>query len=138
MLKRCVECENEKPLSEFRKDSSRIGGYRSECKVCSRARIKSVYTQRYSVKYNARTRKKYNERVEFITEYKLLHPCIICGENEVACLDFHHVDPNEKENTVSQMLNGNMEKLMEEINKCVMLCSNCHRKVHAGIITLTT
>lgn len=136
MLKRCVECNIEKHLSEFRRDCYRQDGYRSECKVCSRAQNKSRYSERYGEKYNARNRKKYYERVEFITSYKLLHPCIICGEDNTSCLDFHHLDMTEKEYTISHILSGNIEKIVTELKKCVVLCSNCHRKIHAGKVSI--
>ena len=61
---------------------------------------------------------------------------MICNETEPVCLDFHHIDPNEKDFTISQHRSLGKEKLLAEIKKCVCLCSNCHRKVHAGIINL--
>lgn len=136
MLKLCAKCNIEKQLQDFRKDRSNNDGYRYECKVCSRAQQNGVYAIKYGAKAIIRNRARYKERADFVSEYKLAHPCKVCGEAEIACLDFHHLDPNEKEHLVSSMMGRNMEKLVEEINKCVVLCSNCHRKVHAGILTL--
>jgi len=57
--------------------------------------------------------------------------CGRCGESDNACLDWHHVDPSQKEASVSYMLCNNSKKtIMEEIQKCICLCSNCHRKLH--------
>lgn len=67
--------------------------------------------------------------------------CVVCGEKESVCLDFHHTDPNKKDNNVSTMLsekNVSFKKIMAEVDKCTVLCSNCHRKVHAGVIELPT
>jgi predicted HNH restriction endonuclease len=68
--------------------------------------------------------------------YSLKTKCIICGESEPVCLDFHHINSEDKEFTISKHRNRNKEWLLTEINKCVCLCANCHRKVHAGIINL--
>lgn len=61
-------------------------------------------------------------------------PCIICGEP--FCIDFHHKNPSEKEFTISKKTNLGKDKLLVEIQKCVCLCANCHRKVHAGFTTI--
>ena len=62
--------------------------------------------------------------------------CLICGETEPVCLDFHHKNPNEKDFTIGKRVSRSKDNLLMEINKCVCLCANCHRKVHAGIINL--
>lgn len=65
-------------------------------------------------------------------------PCVICSEPEPACIDFHHLDPALKVGSVSSMANqGYSEQaILTEISKCVCLCSNCHRKLHAGKVAL--
>lgn len=55
--------------------------------------------------------------------------CAICGETHPACLEFHHID--EKEEEISNMLSKYTEKeIMDEIKKCLIVCANCHRKLH--------
>jgi 5-methylcytosine-specific restriction endonuclease McrA len=87
------------------------------------------------VELNLAWRKKIREQYQ---DYKKTLSCLVCGENEPACLDFHHTNPSEKEMAVREILNKNRSfaRLMEEVKKCVVLCSNCHRKFHAGIIKL--
>jgi predicted HNH restriction endonuclease len=63
-------------------------------------------------------------------------PCVIFGENEPICIDFHHVGVGEKEFTVGKHRNLNKDRLLKEISKCVCLCTNCHRKIHAGLIKI--
>jgi predicted HNH restriction endonuclease len=63
-------------------------------------------------------------------------PCIICGESEPVCIDFHHINPIDKEFTIGKHRGKSRESLSKEISKCVCLCANCHRKVHAGLIDL--
>lgn len=57
--------------------------------------------------------------------------CNICGEAHPATLDFHHLSPAHKTAGISEMVkNASRAKILEEIKKCVLLCANCHRKVH--------
>ena len=63
--------------------------------------------------------------------YKSALKCARCSETHVATLDFHHMDPAEKEYTVSKLVsNGMFTKAYKEIKKCIVLCANCHRKHH--------
>lgn len=78
-------------------------------------------------------RKKIIERNrEFLKNYRESHPCETCKESHIACLDFHHRDPQEKEIEVSIMVRKGMslERIMKEIEKCMVLCRNCHAKLH--------
>ncbi|MBU1044784.1 MAG: HNH endonuclease, partial [Candidatus Omnitrophica bacterium] len=64
--------------------------------------------------------------------------CSICGYckcNEA--LDFHHRDPKEKEFGLSQQgLTRSWERVKSELEKCILICANCHREIHAGITQL--
>ena len=64
--------------------------------------------------------------------------CVVCGEGVFECLDFHHIDPKTKSFSIgmSGRVMGGLKHVECEINKCVVLCANCHRKFHAGLITL--
>ena len=68
---------------------------------------------------------------KWFREYKKTLECIQCGESHWACLEFHHTHRN-KDNAVSNMAAAgySKNKIMKEINKCIVLCANCHRKVH--------
>ena len=60
--------------------------------------------------------------------------CVKCGENDSCAIDLHHLDPTNKEYTIASIATHttNKDKILSEIEKCVPLCSNCHRKHHAG------
>ena len=62
--------------------------------------------------------------------------CACCGETDNVCLDFHHYDPTEKEFNMSSALTKPVDKLIHEAAKCVVVCSNCHRKIHAGTLNI--
>ena len=59
-------------------------------------------------------------------------PCVVCGEKESCCIDFHHKNPNEKEFEISDVCahKWSDEKILNELEKCVTLCSNHHRILH--------
>lgn len=76
---------------------------------------------------------KRNLRLDILNMHKMAKGCSICGYNKCgAALDFHHVDENEKYDTVSQLVNRlrSMEVILEEAKKCIILCANCHREWH--------
>ena len=57
--------------------------------------------------------------------------CAVCGYNKcLGALDLHHKNENEKEFTISGGNLKSFEKLIPELNKCDVLCSNCHRELH--------
>ena len=55
-----------------------------------------------------------------------------CGEKNPNCLDFHHNEPDKKNFTICQAFNKMVseKRLLEELQKCSVICSNCHRKHH--------
>lgn len=68
---------------------------------------------------------------EWFKEYKKSLSCELCGENHPACLDFHHKRPEDKKFALGRPRNrSSFKALKEEIAKCRVLCSNCHRKEH--------
>ena len=68
----------------------------------------------------------------WLDEYKLSLKCNRCGENHPGVIQFHHSDPSEKEIDISRVVtNGwSIERIKKEIDKCEVLCANCHFKHH--------
>lgn len=67
-------------------------------------------------------------------------PCAICGQKfPTIAMDLHHIDPCQKEFTISKALREvGYDRLVREIDKCVTLCAICHRLLHAGLAELET
>lgn len=58
--------------------------------------------------------------------------CEICGYDKcVDALEFHHINPEEKDFGLSNGDTKGLEKLKKEADKCILICSNCHRELHA-------
>jgi hypothetical protein len=61
--------------------------------------------------------------------------CHFCAEDHPAALDFHHINPEEKLFRISNSWKRyGVEKVASEIAKCVLVCKNCHAKIHAGAL----
>jgi hypothetical protein len=128
-MRKCVVCKLLKSTREYHK--SKRDGWQRICKLCRKANDRKRYlTNPRKKELNAIWRK---ERAELIASYKAEKGCKYCPENDPCCLDFHHVD--EKIDEISDISHRwSLEKLMTEISKCEVVCSNCHRKLHAGRI----
>jgi len=100
------------------------------CKVCNRADQKKYRaTEPAKKKAAARKAEKINKRRQLIVDYLKEHPCVDCGEADIIVLDFDHVIGDKKDD-ISNMLpkSYSMKSLTDEIAKCVVRCSNCHRR----------
>lgn len=57
--------------------------------------------------------------------------CVHCGYNKsVASLCFHHTNPIDKDFNIGQKYNLKWERIKDEIDKCILLCHNCHNELH--------
>lgn len=84
---------------------------------------------------NQRSLEKRHERSRCFSEAKSERGCFFCGERESCALDLHHVNPEEKDFPVGNMFGSkNWTRVIEEAAKCVVLCANCHRKHHDGLL----
>ena len=81
------------------------------------------------VKHTVEARKRKKQKAVDLLGGK----CSNCGYDKcLDALDFHHLDPTKKD-PKSFEKNVAWSILKEEIKKCILLCSNCHRELHAGI-----
>lgn len=95
------------------------------CKVCgkhiaSKGQVCDACRQKY------RSLKHKQMSVEYMGG-----KCSKCGYNEsIAALEFHHINPKEKEFAISSAYNKSWDRIKHELDKCIMLCANCHRELH--------
>jgi hypothetical protein len=102
---------------------------------------KQKYHKQYHKKWynkNKENRKRQifqrrNKIIIWFKQEKKKLKCERCPESHVACLEFHHKNPKEKEFAISELVNNrgwSIKRIKIEISKCIVLCSNCHRKEH--------
>ena len=90
------------------------------------------WAKKNPIKRLASFRRWKKKRKIWFDQIKSKLSCKMCGENYPACLDFHHINLKDKTGLVSRMFQRYMNKklILKEIDKCEILCSNCHRKHH--------
>ncbi len=112
----CSKCKEEKPFSEFHFDKYNEN-YRSFCKPCDHKRVTDY--------------QRANKQI--CLDYKG-GKCQICGYDKYnGALEFHHTDPEQKDFNLSDFSVYNLNNIKKELDKCVVLCANCHREVHGNI-----
>jgi len=105
---------------------------------CSRKCCKKVSDKKYHEKNKFLLNKKnreYHQRREneFIFTYKKRKSCVLCGYKEHPdILQFHHKDRKTKsfEITLSKLAKKTPEELKKELDKCILICPNCHFLLH--------
>jgi len=124
--KHCIDCKSNKELNEFPFDKSR-NRYLSVCKKCTAIRTEN-YRQQHKDKWRQSTKIHSTKRKNAIDEWKS-QGCVKCGDKRHYVIDAHHLDPTKKDFSVGTSIRGiNVTKL--ELEKCIPLCSNCHREFH--------
>ena len=130
----CHKCFIEKPLEEFPWKSIIKRTRQAVCKECTAKRSNEWYykNKEHHIDNVQDRRKKIRiETHEYALNYLLTHPCEMCGETDPVVLEFHHV--GEKGENVSTLIHraDSLVQLIEEISRCQVLCSNCHKRVTA-------
>ena len=136
----CGTCQQDKPDTDFSWKNKKLNKRNTKCKCCQNDYAQQHYQnnkEKYKTKARINNAKYLEANKQLINEVKS-KGCSLCSETEPCCMDFHHIDPNTKIDTVSRIaLNAtSIQTLQAEIDKCVVLCSNCHRKVHRGILSI--
>lgn len=116
-----------------------------ECKECAKQRMQrkrlnpdfranqaanmARWRKNKGPEYNVHIRAERRLKKEWLDSLKI--KCSRCPETHVACLEFHHRDPREKDFLLSiGVAKYSLKKLRVEVDKCEIICSNCHRKLH--------
>lgn len=124
----CSKCRAEKPFEAFSKLSKAADGLQSYCKACMREYFVARRPE-ITARIMARRKKQVRLLGMLVRNYLLEHPCVDCGESDPIVLDFDHVR-GKKVGVISLMICSatTEQRLTEEIAKCEVRCSNCHRR----------
>ena len=121
----CNMCKQNLPISEFTKCKAGRNGINSNCRKCRAKKSKS--------KLPELNQKKWINKAKLVMEFG--NKCSKCGAKNLplSCYDFHHKNPGEKEFNIATTLYFSNAKTLKEVReKCIMVCSNCHRIIHNG------
>lgn len=136
-MKTCSKCGLSKAESEFFVKDKLRGRLHAQCKTCYQLHRQTYYKTHYT-KYResylqrarARREKVRNTFHQNLLDYLANKACAECGENDIRVLEFDHLDPREKVFSVSQAtkFGYSWEQTLAEIQKCRILCANCHKR----------
>lgn len=128
-MKKCTRCKQDFKTTEFKIVNQKTGKRSALCPECKREYDREYWAK---TKYFRNERKKINtKRIlernrEYIIAYLKLHPCIDCKEKDIEVLEFDH--QRDKLFNVAEFRGHSIENLQKEIDKCVVVCANCHRR----------
>lgn len=115
--KRCYFCKKDLSIEAFYKKGTKLSSFCREC-------------------FNFYTVERQKERKKQAVKYKG-SSCVKCGYNKcLSALCFHHRDPKQKEIGIHNIRSG-FEKMKKELDKCDLLCHNCHAEIHEEIRNLS-
>lgn len=134
-MKQCSNCKKHLELSNFTKKKANKDGLNGFCKQCLAIAKHNDYIKHKAKRIATSLRSRiirFNDLKKKIIELKS-KGCSWCNEKESCCLDFHHTNPSTKEFSISvavTLQNKGIKTILKEIDKCIIICSNCHRKLH--------
>ena len=141
-MKNCTKCQTLKQKTDFPINGGRL---RSQCKSCvaEKSRLwraahpgySTQYMQKYQAKNYSVMKMRMAQKKQEISDWKHARGCTVCEETTPCTLELHHLDPSKKERNPAQ--SATLKTFLKEIHNCILLCSNCHRKVHYGNLIIT-
>lgn len=129
--------ENARKSHRVKKRKEYLAGYSVEKKKqIADAKAKYYKSNKQFVAEKVKARSQ--EHIALVLEIKKHYGCMNRGckwieKPDPTILDFHHVDPRLKKRSVLALASSSLAAIAKEINKCVLVCANCHRLAHAGL-----
>lgn len=129
-IQKCYRCGELKPADEFNWRRKKKGQRDSFCRPCRSAYKKEHYAanrQQYIDRASNRKRELALQRTVFLIEFFRTHACVDCGEADPVVLEFDHL--RDKRFAIGGALaTQNWQSILDEIDKCEVVCANCHRR----------
>lgn len=124
-MKLCSKCKELKPLEEFASNKSNKDGLQYSCKVCQRRYVKGHYDKNVQYYVEKAARRRIELRIEFY-QWLQTQKCVDCGNDDFRVLEFDHL--KDKDFNIAEKIGRvSLDVLMKEIDKCDIVCANCHR-----------
>jgi len=131
VMKQCCRCKLIKDTSEFHRSAPRRDGFQSYCRACKKV-IDNEHNRRNPHRNHDRTRAYILRNRRWLYDYLRTKQCEWegCTVNDPDMLVFDHINPDEKRDHVSNMVNNSwgLKSIQEEVAKCRVLCANHHQK----------
>jgi hypothetical protein len=129
-MKNCRVCKQDKELDQFSVNKNKKDLLNYECKECQKEYFKEYYKNNKTKCIERAKKIKYNQLI-IISQLKVEKGCYKCGYNKhSAALHFHHINKNDKKFEISSNIHLPLNLIQEEIEKCKVICANCHAEEH--------
>ena len=123
----CCKCKTEKPIQEFNFRNRSTGASHRYCRECGKQLTRNHYKQNKS-QYIVRSMRANRARRKYLQQLKS-RPCADCGvQYPYYVMDFDHREGEEKLFEMNRISYVSMSALKKEIEKCDLVCANCHRE----------
>ena len=123
-MRTCIKCDDEKSEEEFAFRNKKKGTRSTTCKVCQGELSKKHYHDN-KARYYSKNKNLMKIKQEFLQDLKSKTPCADCkNKYPHYVMEFDHL--RDKVHEVSSLTNNSWGKLMKEIEKCDIVCANCH------------
>jgi len=93
--------------------------------------IRVIKRQKENKAQYAEYHNTYRQNIRKTMKQLKINGCAVCGyDKHTGSLDFHHVNPKDKKfNITNRALQFKDDRIIDELNKCILLCCNCHREI---------
>jgi hypothetical protein len=133
-VQKCYRCGELKPAEEFAWRRKARGQRDSFCRPCRAGYHREHYLanrERYIEQARVQKQRLMLERTKFLIKFFKANPCVECGEQDPVVLEFDHL--RDKSFAIGAGLAGrNWDSVLREMEKCEVVCANCHRRRTAG------
>lgn len=135
-MKICTKCGSAKDSFLFTRRKQSTDDLSSWCRDCYRENWNVRYRENhrhYRNSHNASRSKIREQNARQIFEYLKKHPCVNCQESDPIVLEFDHRNGFDKIESISNLIrDASWSRIEQEIEKCDVLCANCHRRKSAA------
>lgn len=133
--KKCTGCNKDKDIKFFGKNKSKKDGLQTYCKACCKRCNSNLYRNSPKRRESIYRRNKLaKDKIrEYLRSYLFEKKCSICGFDNILALEFHHRDRETKVFSIGMSTSKkvSIDTLQKELDKCDILCANCHRILEA-------
>jgi hypothetical protein len=130
MLIRCYRCNQAKPAGDFAWKRRARDQRDSLCRPCRSEYGKEHYAanrERYIEQARVSKEALRLERTRYLLNFFKTHPCVDCGESDPVVLEFDHLE-NKAFSIGAKLVQFAWQTILDEIEKCEVVCANCHRR----------
>jgi hypothetical protein len=125
--KLCSRCKTRKPAEAFARNSAKKDGRQQHCREC-KSKIDAAYYKENPGRIRDGKKRSVERAKKMVEDFLRKSKCVVCGNDDWVVLEFDHL--GDKLYDVSTMVQDGLglETIMREIEKCEVVCANCHRR----------